>query len=236
MSPGRNTGLLALTLGGALLGVAQAGDIHTLSRVIFLPNSAAVLAVDEGEHDGSGFPFVEFTMLDTRDGKTLWHAAHHPLPDKNGFKFERYHDVGDVQKLREQWFKTYWTKLGQSSDLGAPVFSKPRYQLPAPDLVPAGMWGQAQVKVKLWSKPVPIFIKQAPSGEKCPEWVFWKPQTYALYVGGQKLAAGKHNCAMGYTVSRVDVKGNRVLVAINAFTAGFEGPNNEQILVAATVK
>lgn len=218
----------SLCLFALALATAQAGDLHTVSRVIFLPNSAAVLAIDEGQHDGSGFPFVEFTVLDTHNGKTLWHAAQHPQKE------------GDVSPLREKWFRTYWTKLKQNFDFGPAMDtvkpSKPRYQLPAPDVVPVGMWGQAQVNVKLWSKPVRIEIKEAPSGEQCPEYVYWKPQSYALYVGGQKLAAGKHNCAMGYTLSRVDVKGNRVLVALNAFTAGFEGPNNEQIFVAATLK
>lgn len=219
---------------------AQAGDIHTVSRVIFLPNSSAVLAIDEGQHDGSGFPFVEFTVLDTRNGKTLWHAAQHPEPDKNGFKFKPYYDEGDVQNLREKWFKIYWAALKQNFDFGSAMDtvkpSVPRYQLPAPDVVPAGMWGQTQVNVKLWSKPVNISIKATPSGEKCPHLEEIKPYAYTLYVGGKKLAAGKHNCAMGYSLSRVDIKGNRTLIAINAFTMGFEGPNNEQIFVAATLK
>lgn len=213
----------ALALGVAFTA-AQAGDIHTIRRVIFSPDSSAVLAVDEGYHDGSGWPFVEFTVLDTRDGKKLWQAQQHPRAE------------GEVAALREKWFKTYWTKLQQSFGFGTVKLSKPRYQLPAPELVPATTWGQKRVNVKLWSKPVLIEIKESPSGETCPEWVSWKPQAYALYVGGQKLAAGEHGCAMGYSLSRVDVKGNRVLVALNAFTAGFEGPNNEQVLVAATLK
>ncbi len=206
------------------LSMAYAGDIHRLSQVIFWPNSSAVLAVDEGQHDGSGYPFVEFTVLDTRTGKTLWHAAQHPEHE------------GDVTQLREKWFKVYSATVQQRFGFTTATPSKPRYQLPAPDLVPAVMWGKTQVNVNLWAKPVPIVIQASPSGEKCPAWVFWRPQSYALYVGGQKLAAGNYQCAVGYSLSRVDVKGNRVLIAINAFTAGFEGPNNEQILVAATLK
>ena len=213
----------ALVLGLAFT-VAQAGDIHTVSRVVFSPDSRHVLAVVEGYHDGSGFPFAEFTVLDTRTGRRLWQARQHPQAE------------GDLAQLREQWWRTYWPQAQRRFGFGPATLSRPRYQLPAPDIVPAGSgWGQTQVKVRLWTKPVPVVIKQSASGEKCPEWVYWKPQAYALYVGSQKLAAGKWNCASGYSVSRVDVKGNRVLVAVNAFTAGFEGPNNEQILVAATL-
>lgn len=208
----------------SVLTAAQAGDIHTLSQVVFSPNASAVLAVDEGQHDGSGFPFVEFTVLDTRTGKTLWHAAQHP------------HSEGDVAPLRDKWFNIYYPNMQSRFGFGPAVPSRSRYQLPAPKIVPTGPWGESKVSVRLWKRAVPIIIKQAPSGEKCPDYVYWKPQSYALYVGGQKLAAGKHHCAMGYSLSRVDVKGNRALIALNAFTAGFEGPDNGQVLVAATLR
>ena len=44
------------------------------------------------------------------------------------------------------------------------------------------------------------------------------------------------NCAAGYTVERVDVQGNRVLVTLRALTPGFEGPDAVPVYVAATLR
>ncbi|PTA69674.1 DUF2259 domain-containing protein [Deinococcus arcticus] len=227
-------GLLALSLLGA---GAQANERLPMTDVRFSASGERVLIVVSGEQDGSGFGQAAFSVLSTRSGAVL---ASRTVVDENAIALE---------VRRNLLAATTTQTLLRSMGLHSARASVPRYQRAYP--APYPRWedgvrpGAVQVTpVPLWSRPVPVSLKVVPlPASACdqPELLLpgERPAGFELRVGGQlvrrQLSAGSR-CVSRYTLERVDVQGNRVLLALRAYAMGFEGPDALPVFVAVTVK
>ncbi|GAA5448827.1 DUF2259 domain-containing protein [Deinococcus depolymerans] len=234
--------LIPLTVWAAL-GSAHANERLPVTEVRFSASGERVMAVVSGEQDGSGFGAARLNVLSTRNGQTLLGRA-------------RTLENGTAMQARAALLDTPPVPAFlRAAGLTARPASVPRYRRSYP--VPYPRWedavtpGHAQTTpVRLWTVPVPVRLNVYAVNTTCPYPDMLPPGTrpagFSLRVNGQVVhtdpltparpAAHPLNCAAGYTVERVDVQGNRVLVTLRALIPGFEGPDAVPVYVAATLK
>ncbi|MGM9321619.1 DUF2259 domain-containing protein [Deinococcus aquaticus] len=235
--------LIPFTLWAALGSGAHANERLPVTEVRFSASGDRVMAVMNGEQDGSGFGTARLDVLSTRLRQTLLGRT-------------RTVQDGTAAQARTALLTTPPVPafLRAAGLTGRPA-SVPRYRrtYPAPyprwdDAVTAGR--TQTTPVRLWTVPVPVRLNVYAVNTTCPYPDMLPPGTrpagFSLRVNGQVVhtdpltpagpATHPLNCAAGYTVERVDVQGNRVLVTLRALTPGFEGPDAVPVYVAATLK
>lgn len=226
---------LAQALAPLLLGMAQAIDHFPVTEVRFSPDSSRVMALQVGMQDGTGFGTAILDILETRSGRTLYRRVERlenaPLQP----------EAKREAAAREQLLKRAAPTL-RAYGLTPGVLSRPRYQRQS-QAVGAGK--SRRQAVRLWSGPVPITLSAfARPKTDCPdrEWLFGKrPVGVQLQVRNQTMyraapTADFLGCATSYTLDRVDVRGNRILVTLRASRIGFEGMDSVAVFAAAELK
>ena len=215
-----------------LTGVAQAGDRLDVTRVSFNAKGTHALAMVQGTQDGSGFPVARLHLLNTSTGRE-WKASSRTQKTNT-----------TVQALMKALLNAQKPSLkGQGYASG--VTSVPRFKRTFSTQAPTWQEGvgtgqTAQNSVKLWTRPVPVNVQVLPAQTPCkyanmlPQGV--TPARLVLRVNGQPVAATAVPCAARYSLERVDVKGNRALFTLRAYTPGFEGPNAEPLFLATTLQ
>jgi predicted secreted protein len=220
----------------ALAPVAQAGDRTEVQRVAFSPHGTRALVVTGGVQDGSGFSVAALTALDTGSGRTLLSARARsetrPVPA-----------VVDALLMQER------ARLAPQG-LTPGRTARPVYARTFPVLAPAWTEGvkagaSRVTPVRLWTRPVLVrlSVRALPSSCAYPEMLPGgeRPAGFTLTVNGQTVHADRvlppeRSCAARYALDRVYVQGNRAVFILRAYTPGFEGPNAEPLVVAATLK
>ncbi|MEF2279102.1 DUF2259 domain-containing protein [Deinococcus sp. YIM 134068] len=227
------TALLALL---ALAPVAEAGNRPDVRRVAFSPNSTRALVVTGGVQDGSGFSAAALTVVDTGTGRTVRAVA-------------EVSQTGTVAGVVASLLRRERSLLARSG-LTPGRTSRPVYARRFPVLAPVWTEGvaagaSATVPVRLWTRPVPVRLSVRPLPSSCPYPDLLpegeRPAGFTLVVGGQVVHADRvlpasRQCATRYALERVDVRGNRAVFVLRAYTVGFEGPNAEPLVVAATLR
>lgn len=222
------SGLLVALLGSQAL----AGDRLPVTRVAFNASGDRVLAMVQGEQDGSGFPAAQLHLLNTVTGRTWSFKAQGTTEQQSGTKL-----MTDLLARQQGTLR----QLGYASG----KTSTPRYQRQMP--VQAPVWGEGagagetqRTSVKFWTKAVPVALQVLPAQTPCPRPSSLPegqtPARFILSVNGQQVGATAVPCASRYSLERVDVKGNRALFTIRAYTPGFEGPNADPVFVATTLR
>ena len=223
-------------MAAALVSSAAAGDRPTVQKVVFSPDNARVLVQSIWKADGSGFPHAALAVLNTGTGQTVKRVR--------GYTENTAETPGAVLN----WLLTRNAPLLRDHSLSAGSATTPRYQRPATQAAPA--WseglaaGQSRVyNVFLWSKEVPITLSVQKSQAPCPN-AGSLPRgegsaVFSLDVNGQKLvtpATPQTPCSARYALERVDLRGNRILVTVRAYSPGFEGPNATLVYAAGTLR
>lgn len=223
------TWFAALTL---LSGVAHAGDRLAVTRVAFNASGSHALTMVQGTQDGSGFPVARLHLLNTSTGRE-WKAS-----------AQTQNTSTTPTALMTALLNAHRSSLKRQG-YASGVTSAPRFNRPGPTLAPS--WqegvgaGQTQRNsVRLWTRAVPVNVQVLPAQTPC-KWtsmlpVGAVPARMVLSVNGQQVAATAVPCAARYTLERVDVKGNRAVFTLRAYTPGFEGPNAEPLFIATTLK
>lgn len=220
----------ALALG---CSVALSADRVPVVQVKFSPNSTRVMALSVGSLDGSGFSFAQINVLNTTNGQTVYQRSR-----------TKDAPLGTVRAQLLTLAPTPAALAGNGLTPG--VVSVPKfvrnYAHPWPEYSEATLAGQTQVtSVPLWTAPVPIKLSVFARPAACtnPDILNgYQAAGFRLTVRNQVIHADgltpdNHGCAVGYTVERVDVRGNRILVTVRAYSFGFEGPDAKAIFVAA---
>lgn len=225
----------ALTL-LVLASAAWAGDRTEVRQVAFSPHGTRALVVTGGVQDGSGFSVAALRVLNTANGRTLLSARARsetrPVPE-----------VVTALLTQER------ARLAPQG-LTPGRTAQPVYTRTFPVLAP--MWtegvraGTGHVTpVRLWTRPVPVrlSVRALPSSCAYPELLpaGERPAGFTLTVNGQTVHADRalppeRACAARYALDRVYVQGNRAVFILRAYTPGFEGPNAEPVVVAATLR
>ena len=227
-----------MVLGGVLGGLALAGDWPEVRRVSFSADNARVLVQTGWVQDGSGFPRASLGLFDTATGRTLLRLN----------SFSEHPDTTPAQLLGRMT-QGQTQRLKQAGLLDRPA-SQPRFVGPTPRPFPQPQWsdavraGQSKTySVFLWSRNVPVELKVQPSKVACAYAGLLPagegPATFTLKVNGQTIPTPQTpavECAARYTLDRVDLSGNRVLLTVRAYAPGFEGPNAMPIFLAATLR
>ncbi|GGR43636.1 hypothetical protein GCM10008959_00620 [Deinococcus seoulensis] len=239
----RSSLLVPLTLWAALSGGAHANERLPVTEVRFSASGERVMAFLSGQSDGSGVGTARLDVLNTRTGQTLLGRA------------GTVTDGGEAQAVRAVLNTPSTPATLRSAGLTGRPASVPRYRRTYP--VPYPRWedavtaGRTQITpVRLWTVPVPVRLNVYAVNAPCsypdmlPPGI--RPAGFSLRVNGQVVhtdpltpagpATHPLNCAAGYTVERVDVQGNRVLVTLRALIPGFEGPDAVPMFVAALLR
>lgn len=231
----RRTVLLAILL--CLGALARANDRIGLDEVRFSAGSEHVLVLASGVRDGSGFGTASLTVLSTDSGRVLLQRT-------------RTADLAPrvLQRNLLRSPSTGFTlgALGlRPGRLSAPRFQR-AYPTPFPEWSDATLAGQTEVtKVALWSRPVPIRLTVNALSAQCPHLGMLpagsRPAGFRLTVNSQVVHQDtalppERRCAAGYTLERVDVRGNRALLTVRAYGPGFEGPDAAAVFVAVTLR
>lgn len=223
-------------LAGVLSGGALAGDWPEIKQVSFSADNARVLVQTAWQQDGSGFSRASLGLYDTGTGRALLRLN----------SLSQSPDLTPTALL-ERLTQGQKQRLAQVGLLERPV-SKPRFVAATPS--PQPQWsdavraGQSKTySVFLWSRNVPIELKVQPSKVACAYAGLLPagegPATFTLKVNGQTIPTPQNpavECAARYTLDRVDLSGNRVLLTVRAYAPGFEGPNAMPIFLAATLR
>lgn len=226
--------------GAALLsGIAQAGDRPSVSHVSFSPDNSRVMVVTEWVQDGSGFPQSRLQVFDTAQGRSLLRVSSYSQ-----------NPSATPQSLSTQMLGNQAAKLRAAGLWNRPK-SRPKLAPKASSLLPN--WAEAlrpgqnkTYSVFLWSRPVPITLR-VKAGGSCPISLGGllpngeRSASVSVDVNGQVIpvpasALAAAPCAARFTLDRVDLSGNRVLLTLRAYSPGFEGPNATPIFLAATLK
>lgn len=210
---------------------AFAGDRVPVVQVKFSPSSSRVMAVTAGVLDGSGFGFASLDILNTLGGVALYHK-------------QKSADV-TAAVARAQLLSTPPTPATLSANgltpgiISAPKFQR-AYATQLPAYTEAVLAGGSQVtNVVLWTVPVPIKLSVSARPSTCTTLEGHLAAGFTLNVRNQVIHADaptlpvSRQCQVGYTVDRVDVRGNRILVTVRAYSFGFEGPDAKPIFIAA---
>ena len=223
--------LTPLTLWAALSGGAHANERLPVTEVRFSASGERVMAFLSGQSDGSGVGTARLDVLNTRTGQTLLGRA------------GTVTDGGEAQAVRA-------VLNTPSTPASVPRYRR-TYPVPYPRWEDAVTAGRTQITpVRLWTVPVAVRLNVYAVNAPCsypdmlPPGI--RPAGFSLRVNGQVVhtdpltpagpATHPLNCAAGYTVERVDVQGNRVLVTLRALIPGFEGPDAVPMFVAALLR
>lgn len=225
--------LLALL---AFASTAQAGNRPDVRCVVFSPDGTRALVLTGGVQDGSGFGTAGLTVVDTGTGRTLREVK---ATSQTGTVEEV---VASLLRGEQALLSRNGLTPGRSA---RPVYARP-FPVQAPlwtEGLPAG--ASATIPVRLWTRPVPVrlSVRSLPSSCRSTDLLppGEGPAGFTLSVGGQVVHADRslpaaRECAVRYALERVDVRGNRAVFVLRAYTPGFEGPNAEPVVVAATLR
>lgn len=222
---------LALAL-AASAAFAAANERIPVNHVRFSATSSRVMALTSGALDGSGFGRASLDVLSTATGTLLYgtRLTADALPND----------------LRSSLLSTSpLPAYGLVPGAVLPARYNRVYPQPYPQWSDGLGAGQSGITpVALWSVPVPVRLEVYPLPSSCPYGGLLpageSPAGFKLTVNTQTihqdftLPAGR-NCAARYSLERVDLRGNRVLITVRAYGPGFEGPDAAAVFVAATL-
>lgn len=228
--------LLTLTL-AATVTWGAANERLPVNQVRFSPDSARVMVLTSGVRDGSGFGTASLKVFSTATGTLLYSR-------------QRTADAAP-NALRWGLLVTPPTPATLSAHGLAPgAVSAAKYNRAYPQPFP--QWsdglgaGQTGVTpVALWSGPVPVTLNVYALPSTCPYGGLLEPGAvpagFSLTVNTQTVhrdvsLPADRLCAARYSLERVDVRGNRVLITVRAYGPGFEGPDATPIFIAATLR
>lgn len=235
---------LALALTSA---VAVAGDRIPVVQVKFSPWGTRVAATQAGETDGGGFGTARLDILNTQTGYTLYRRSR---TDETGASASASASAVRAALLAAPPTPARLLSNGLTPGVNSvPRFVR-RYPTPLPSYDEAALAGQSQtINVALWTVPVPIKLTVMPRPGNCPNPDLlngYQNAGFTLKVRNQVIHTdaalpsrplpGDRRCAVGYTVDRVDVRGNRILVTVRAYSIGFEGPDARTVFVTAKLR
>ncbi|BDP41887.1 hypothetical protein DAETH_18560 [Deinococcus aetherius] len=225
--------LLALL---ALTPFAEAGNRQGVRRVTFSPDGTRALVVTGGVQDGSGFSTAGLTVVETGTGRTLREVS-------------ATSQTGTVEEVVASLLRRERALLARNG-LTPGQTARPVFTRPSP--VQAPVWTEglragtsATLPVRLWTRPVPVrlSVRSLPSPCRSTDLLppGEEPAGFTLDVKGQTLHLDRglpasRECAARYALERVYVRGNRAVFVLRAYTPGFEGPNAEPVVVAATLR
>lgn len=226
-------------LTGMLSGGALAGDWPEIKQVSFSADNARVLVQTAWQQDGSGFSRASLGLFDTATGRALLRLnSFSENPEVTPAQLLGRMTQGQTQRLKQAGL------LGRPANQPRFVATVPGRTLPQPQWSDAVRAGQSKTySVFLWSRNVPIELKVQPSKVACAYAGLLpageRPATFTLKVNGQTIPTPQTpavECAARYTLDRVDLSGNRVLLTVRAYAPGFEGPNAMPVFLAATLR
>ncbi len=228
--------LLTLALAAAIPW-AGANERIGINQVRFSTHSARVMVLSSGVRDGSGFGTASLKVFSTATGTQLYSRQTTADAAPNTLRWNLL-----VTPPTPATLSAYGLTPGAVS--GAKynrVYPQPFPQWS--DGLAAGQTGTTPVA--LWSVPVPIKLRVYALPSNCgygdllgPGDV---PAGFSLTVNTQTIHRDvtlptDRSCAARYSLERVDVRGNRVLVTVRAYGPGFEGPDATPIFIAATLE
>lgn len=211
-------------------GTSLAGDRLKVSRVAFDATGDHALIMLHGVRDSNGFGAAQLHVLNTSTGRH-WQAA-----------TESRRTPANSAALLQTLLGSQWAAI-KASGYRSGTTSTPRYQRSIsthPTWQEGAGTGETQnTSVKLWSQAVPVELQVASAQTPCPGVsslpAGQSPARFVLRVQGQQVAASAVPCAARYSLERVDVKGNRAVFTLRAYTPGLKGPNAEPYFVAVTL-
>jgi predicted secreted protein len=227
--------LLTLTLAAAVTWAA-ANERIGIDQVRFSTHSARVMVLSSGVRDGSGLGTASLKVFSTATGAQLY--SHQKTADAapNTLRWNLL-----VTPPAPAILSAYGLTPGTvSSARYNRVYPQPFPQWS--DGLGAGQTGTTPVA--LWSVPMPIKLRVYALPSTCPYGDLLGPgdvpSGFSLTVNTQTIhrdvtLPADRNCAARYSLERVDVRGNRVLVTVRAYGPGFEGPDATPIFIAATL-
>ncbi|WP_029475727.1 DUF2259 domain-containing protein [Deinococcus frigens] len=226
-----------LTLSLAALGAfALANTRPAVNHVRFSADASRVLVLSSGVQDGSGLGTVSLKVFSTATGALLYSRQQTADSAPNTLRWNLLTTPPIPARL-----SAYGLTPG--------AVSAATYMRVDPQPVP--QWsgglgaGQADVtRVPLWSIPVPIRLEVFALPSACRYGDLLQagdvPAGFRLTVNTQVIhhdisLPSDRACAARYSLERLDVRGNRVLVTLRAYGPGFEGPDATPMFIAATL-
>lgn len=221
----------------AFLTSAWAGNRFPVAQVSFSSNSEQVLAITAGIADGNGFPHARLVLLSTKTGKKLRDITFEPHDSSRSSALVLNELLEKEKALLIQY--GLWPGLN----------SVAKWQDKIPHHIP--QWnegiGAGSTKVwpvSFWGTPIPIELKVHKAKQNKCEYQGMIPKGdvpayFTLKVGKQMIPTSfkpLSPCTSRYSIERVDLQSNRVLITLRAYSVGYEGPNATAVFVAAELK
>lgn len=228
--------LLTLTL-AATVTLAAANERIPVNHVRFSADSSRVMVLSSGVRDGSGFGTASLKVFSTATGAQLYSRQQTAEALPNTLRWTLLTTPPTPATLF-----AYGLTPGAVS---AAKYNRV-YPQPFPQWSDGLGAGQTEItNVALWSAPVPIKLSVYALPSACPYGDLLGPGNaptgFRLTVNTQTIHQDQslpadRQCAARYSLERVDVRGNRVLVTVRAYGPGFEGPDATPIFIAATLE
>jgi predicted secreted protein len=227
--------LLALVL-AAHAAVALANERIPVDHVRFSGDSSRVMVLTSGLRDGSGLGTAQLRVFSTSSGAALYTRQQTADAAPNTLRWNL---------LTQPPAPTRLAAFGLLPGVASSAKYNRVYPQPYPqwsDGLGAGQTGVTPVN--LWSGPVPVTLRVDALPSSCPYPDMLPPGDvpagFSLTVNTQTIHLDtalppERRCAARYSLERVDVRGNRVLVTVRAYGPGFEGPDATAVFVAATL-
>lgn len=228
--------LLTLTL-AATVTLAAANERIPVNQVRFSADSSRVMVLTSGVRDGSGFGTASLKVFSTATGAQLYSRQKTADAAPNTLRWTL---------LTTPPIPATLSAYGLTPGVVSAAKYNRVYPRPFPqwsDGLGAGQTGITNVA--LWSVPVPIKLNVYTLPSTCPYGDLLGPGNaptgFRLTVNMQTIhqdlsLPADRLCAARYSLERVDVRGNRVLVTVRAYGPGFEGPDATPVFIAATLR
>ncbi|MDV6375053.1 DUF2259 domain-containing protein [Deinococcus arenicola] len=226
---------LALAL-AASAAFAAATERIPVNHVRFSSNSSRVMVLTSGVGDGSGLGMASLKVFSTATGAQVYGNQRTADLPPNTLRWDLLTTPPAPATL---------SALGLTPGAVSTAKYNRIYPRPFPQWSDGLGAGQnAVTPVALWTGPVPIKLEVYALPSSCPYGGLLpageSPAGLKLTINTQTihqdftLPPGR-TCAVRYSLERVDIRGNRVLVTVRSYGPGFEGPDATAVFIAATL-
>ena len=216
---------------------AAAKERIPVNQVRFSADSARVMVLGSGVQDGSGFGTASLKVFSTATGGLLYSRQQTADALPNTLRWKLLTAAPTPARL-------------SAYGLAPGAVSAARYNRVYPQPYPQwsdglGVGQTGVTPVALWSGPVPVTLNVYALPSTCPYGGLLEPGAvpagFSLTVNTQTVhrdvsLPADRLCAARYSLERVDVRGNRVLITVRAYGPGFEGPDATPVFIAATLR
>lgn len=211
-----------------------AGDYDQFNLIGFSKNGSGLAFETYSEHDGSGFPYDTITLVDVPNNKWLTQPINTEV-EQEGV------DTQAVRQLNQKKARKSLQKFGiVQGNLGRTVVSHL-----LTDLTPETKVVQFASEIGSLYKhgEYELTLNEQDAAQKdCAEYSDYEAKKLELFLknietGQQKVLQSdlvlpkSRNCAYSYRIEQVTLYQDYIVVFLNVFSPGFEGPNMRYIAV-----